>query len=89
MSPTATALAAQAALIAARRAEQLAELKRHSADCIYCGEGPTDGRKLRAVNLGPWGDLQLICRACFDGRGEEMDFTDFPLAWAKIEDANR
>jgi hypothetical protein len=88
MTPLPAALAAQRALIEARRAETIAELRRHEAECFVCGEGPADGKELRLYDphaglLAP----EMICRACH--RHPEQDFTDLPLVWRAIEDASR
>jgi hypothetical protein len=89
MTPTAAALTAQAALIAARRAETITELRRHEAECMFCGEGPTDGKELRMVDASPFTLPEMICRPCFEQGPREADFTDLPLVWRAIEDASR
>lgn len=90
VSPTATALAAQRALIDARRAETITELRRAEAECCLCGEGPTDGRELRMFDPAPgWTQPDMICRACFDMRGEEADFAALEMVWPVLPEANR
>lgn len=88
MTPTAAALSAQAALIAARRAETITELRRHEAECMFCGEGPDTGRELRMYDpASGWVAPDMICRDCH--KHPEQDFEDLPLVWRAIEDATR
>jgi hypothetical protein len=89
MSAASIALQVQARLIAERQAEQLAEIKRHSAECIMCGEGPTDGTELRMIEACPISRAELWCRECFERDGTEADFALYPVAWHAMKEANR
>jgi hypothetical protein len=89
MTPTAAALTAQAALIAARRAETITELRRHEAECVMCGEGPDTGRELRMCDASPISLPEMWCAECFARHDDENDFDQLPLVWRAIEDASR
>lgn len=88
MSAASIALAAQARLIEQRRAEAVTELRRHEAECLRCGEGPTDGKELRMCDFAHgWVAPGMVCRDCH--KHPEQDFTDLPLVWSPIQDAAR
>jgi hypothetical protein len=91
MTALPAALAAQKALIDARRAERITELRRHEAECLLCGDGPTEGQELRMIDFFPRTSPELICRDCFghDGLSTMMDFTDLALVWNPITEAAR
>ena len=89
MTTAAALIAAQKALADARQAEQIAELRRHEAECAFCGEGPTDGQELRMIEASPLTVPEMICRPCFDRGLREADFTDLPLVWQVLKEASR
>lgn len=90
MTPLPAALAAQRALIAARRTETIAELRRHEAECVTCGEGPADGKELRMSDPMPgWTTPLMTCRACFEQCDRTDSFADLPLVWNAMPEASR
>ena len=90
MTAASIALQVQARLIEDRRAETIAELRRHEAECITCGEGPADAKELRMTDPMPgWTTPLMTCRACFERCDRDDSFTDLPLVWRAIEDASR
>lgn len=58
---------------AARRHALIAE----RLSCDTCGD---DTAQLRTIHHHGWTDDTIICRACFLGMTDKMEFTDFPLA---------
>jgi hypothetical protein len=90
MTRTASLLSAKKALIDARRAERITELKHHDPGCFLCGDGPTDGVTLRMlerdhINMA----AEMVCASCFPIVDLENDFADLPLVWNPITEAAR
>jgi hypothetical protein len=90
MNALPAALAAQRALIEARRAERITELRHHDAACFLCGDGPTDGRELRMlerdqINMAP----EMVCAKCVPLCDLKANFADLPMVWPVMKDANR